>query len=198
MEPVKSIGRRPDDGERRDCIHIAIFPAIAAEDLRRGDEVGLVYGTANQIKCMDSVYGLPAIGIVDPFFGLAGLIGRRQWADHLQIKKGERCWVFLYPGSIKGLRHEWQHPVIDGQQTPKSESEDWLRRFADKWNFDYDEMIAGALEKGGYAVARGIDLHSASELDAGDEALFWGHIEKLCGQNFDADHRSEFGWSCTC
>jgi len=194
MEPIQTIGKLLTGGEERDCIHMAIFPAIAAEDgLRPGAEVGLVYGTTNQIKSMERLYGLPAIGIVDPFL-FKSLWENRQYS----VKKGDRVWVFLFPGTVTGMRHHWRHEALDTPHVPKNESEKWLREFADKWNFNYDEMIAGAQEDEGYVVAMGIDLHSSSELAPGDEGRFWDHIENITGRQFNQKHRETFGWSCSC
>lgn len=197
MDPIKTIGKLLNGPEERDCIHIAIMAAQATEDLRPGDEVGLAYGTTNQIRSMDSVYDLPAIGIVDPFYGLKKMVGDK-WVKRWQVEKGQWCWVFLFPGSITGLRHNWTHPAIDNVQAPKNESEEWLRRFADKWNFDYSEMVYESQTEEGYVVARGIDLHSRDELAPGDEDLFWKHMEALTGKKFGEEHRLEFGWSCSC
>ncbi len=185
-DPIKTIGQFLDGGERRDAIHIAIMPVTAAEDISRGEEIGLVYGTKDQVKGKDSVYGLKSIGVADPFI--------KAW----RIKKGQRFYAFLHPNSVTGMRHEWTHPLIDDVKPPSGESEAWLRAFADKWNFDYDDMIAGACEDEGYVVAGGMDLHGADELAPGDEELFWKHVETLTGRTFDGKHRENFGWSCSC
>jgi len=187
MDPIKTIGKKLKGTEQRDAIHVAIMPVVCGEDyLNAGDEVGLVYGTTNTVKRKQSVYGLEILGVIDPFLG----------STH--TKKGDVVWCFLKPGTITGLRHEWTRPDIDNPKPPKSESERWLREFADKWNFDYHSMIQAAQEREGYVVARGIDLHSRSELDAGDEAEFWRHIEAITGEEFSEAHRAEFGWSCSC
>lgn len=195
MDPVKTIGHLLNGNEQRDCIHIAIMPAIAASNLSRGEEVGLVYGTTDQVVSKDSVYGIPSIGIVDPFYGIPAVVGEGQFK--WRIEKGQRCWVFLFPGTVTGMRHQWTLPAIDEHKPPVSESEKWLRQFADRWNFDYDEMIAEARTSGGYITARGRDLHSPGDLGE-DEALFWEHFQNLTGSTFDTEHRQNFTWSCTC
>lgn len=191
MDPIKTIGRKLTGAEQRDAIHIAIMPVVCGEDyMRAGEEVGLVYGTTNTVKHKESIYGIETIGVIDPFL--------RGDMDSLMLKKGDVVWCFLKPGTITGLRHEWTHPGIDNQRPPKNESEKWLRAFSDKWNFNYDEMISGAQEDEGYVVAHGRDLHSRTELDDGDEALFWEHIGILTGHHYDSEHREKFGWSCSC
>jgi hypothetical protein len=191
MDPIKTIGQLLRGDEQRDAIHIAIMPVIAAEELQAGDSVAFVYGTTNQVKRCDPAYALQPVGVVDPFF-----------TGHYWIEKGSKVWLFLKPGTITGLRHEWTHPDIDNPPRPKNEHENWLRAFADRWSFVYDDMISAASsprsdEWGNYITAQGRDLHSATELGA-DHDLFWEHLQALTGQTFDGEHREKFVWSCTC
>jgi hypothetical protein len=39
------------------------------------------------------------IGIVDPFLDQP-------------VRPGEEFWVFVYPNTITGMRHYWQHPAF--------------------------------------------------------------------------------------
>jgi len=197
VDPIRTIGSVLRGDEQRDAIHIAIMPVVCGEDyLSAGDEVGLVYGTTNVVKRKNSIYGIETIGVIDPFLGSD--------IDTLHLKKGDVVWCFLKPGTITGLRHEWTHPGIDNQRPPKNEAERWLRAFAGRWNFIYDEMIAEATAPLGpdkddyhYVVARGIDLHSREEL-GDDHALFWQHLQTLTGYKFDQAHIDKFVWSCSC
>jgi hypothetical protein len=191
MDPLKTIGKKLKGGEPRDCIHIAVLQVEVGEDyLGPGDKVNFIYGSKAIVKRADPVYGLKHIGIIDPFLGGDG--------KYRGLKKGDKVWMFLNPGSITGLRHDWSHPEIDAEVKVVNEHEDWLRKFADRWNFNYDEMIAEAKGKQGCIVARGKDLHGSSDLDSGDETLFWYHLEKLTKKEFDEKHREEFCWSCSC
>lgn len=81
------------DGEAtRDAVHVAVAPVIAAEDLRAGQSVG----TRSKWNA-DVVAMVPGIGVVDPFLTSP-------------VKAGQRFWMFLYPGTVTGLRHDWTHP----------------------------------------------------------------------------------------
>lgn len=182
MEPIKTIGTILGGREtRRDAIHVAILPVIADEDyIGPGESIGILYGTGNLVRRRQ--HGTH-MGVADPFLASG-------------VRKGEQFWMFLLPGTVTSLRHEWVHPLID-QAMSANESEQWLHKFADKWNFDYAEMISNAGDKDGYIVARGTDLHGASELGE-DRVLFWHHLETLTGRKYNSAHREKFTWSCSC
>jgi hypothetical protein len=86
------LGKAPGPDARRDAIHVAIVPAVAAHPLRPGDHVG---------RLPDGTFWVTnePIGIVDPF------------RTDL-IEAGESFWLCLYPGSITSLRHVWSHPAF--------------------------------------------------------------------------------------
>lgn len=89
---VPKLGQLCDDSDRRDAVHIALAPVIAACNLEPGQFVGLVNGQATwNVETF--------IGVVDPFL-----------KD--EVKKGERFWLMLLPGTITGLRHVWSHPAF--------------------------------------------------------------------------------------
>jgi hypothetical protein len=77
---------------RRDAIHVAVAPVVAAHTLRPGDHVGLrPDGRAAEAS--------NPIGIVDPFL-------------RAPVAEGQRFWLFLYPNTITSLRHVWTHPAF--------------------------------------------------------------------------------------
>lgn len=175
----------------RDAVHVAVVPCIVGEDyMSPGQRVKLAYGTQDVV--ISAMYDhANCVGVIDPFVGC-------------NIVKGDRVYVFLNPGTITGLRHHWSHPVFDSQPKVESEAETWLRKFAEKWNFDYDEMIEIAARETGdafpdaeYIVASGNDLHTAGELGP-DHDEFWRQIEALTGYKFDEKHRELTKWSCSC
>jgi hypothetical protein len=81
-----------DKDAQRDAIHIAVIPVEAAMELSPGMHVGLD-GLDRATPLVDT------IGIVDPYLDDT-------------VLPGERFFVFLYPGTITSLRHEWTHPAI--------------------------------------------------------------------------------------
>lgn len=96
MDDGPKLGRLIDDGDRRrDAIHIAVAPVMAAELLAPGQPVGFVEPGNMELvgPCAER------IGIVDPFLTAS-------------VAPGQRFWLFLYPGSITGLRHVWTHPAF--------------------------------------------------------------------------------------
>jgi hypothetical protein len=177
----------------RDAVHIAVIPLVASDDrLYAGQKVKLAFGSLE--LALSAAYNEDeAIGIVDPFL-------RRNYGE---VKKGEQFWCFLFPGSVTGMRHHWQHPAFVNVPTASNEHEQWIRRWAEEWNFNYDELIEAAITPGKFedygrvVVARGIDLHSVDELN-GDDVLFWEHLEAMTGETYSQSHRDGLGWSCSC
>jgi hypothetical protein len=101
---VPNLGQTPAEDARRDAVHIAVAPVIADMPLDPGDHVfidedGRAYkGTG--------LRGPGTVGVVDPFFG--------------DIVRADSCfWLFLYPGTVTGMRHQWTHPAF----APKMEAD---------------------------------------------------------------------------
>lgn len=87
------LGKLIEGFGRRDCIHIAIAPVTAGEDLEPGFHVAL-NGKGEAVSDH-----LNTVGIVDPF-----LLSK--------VEKGQKFWLLLYPGTITSLRHVWSHPAF--------------------------------------------------------------------------------------
>ncbi len=93
MDDLPKIGKLIEGHAYRDAIHVAIAPVEAAERLSPGDHVAL----DDSGRALWTVER--GVGIVDPF-----LLG--------DVREGERFYVFLYPGSVTGIRHAWTHPAF--------------------------------------------------------------------------------------
>lgn len=189
------LGKPIEGAADRDAIHIAVVPVTLVQTRKydrfeRGQILKLIVGTTDQAQSMPNEgyekhgYGSQGDGVLDPF--MQG-----------SIEAGQRVWMFLYPNTVQGMRHHWTHPRFDAPET-FTESETWLRRFADRWGMDYDRMISEAQSREGDILAVGRDLHGAYELDPGDEITFWSDLETLTGKRFDQEHRESICWTCTC
>lgn len=122
------LGELITNNEKRDAIHIAVYPVTAFERLKPGHHVRFAYPGNTEVVRM--CHHESAIGIIDPFLTVT-------------VEEGERCWLFMNPGSITGLRHEWEHPQVDGEDR-MGIAEFWLRDFALKYQLDYDSMVKSA------------------------------------------------------
>ena len=133
-------------------------------------------------------------GIVDPF--------RKS-----TIKAGELYWLCLLPGSIKSLRHQWEHDAFPAStDTPANvaqhaESVEWLRNYAINANrytvsergeeAAYEELLEGL--RTGDLYFHGSDLHGEYDLDDANELRRHGEI--VLGRSIDFGN---FRFSCSC
>lgn len=169
-----------EEGFVRDAIHMAVLPVIASTKLFPGQDIGFV----NHLEWIVTAEATKKYGIVDPFLSRA-------------VKPGERFFMWLYPNTITGLTHQWQHPLIEERAAKvKHESETWLRDFAARQSFDFEELISGA-RFGDVITAHGTDLHGASQLGEPVQE-FWKHLEAFTGETFSEEQRENVIWSCSC
>lgn len=131
-DALKTLGSIIDETAARDAIHLAVEPIVAGQHLAPGEHVKIENGSA---WCTGIGHG---VGIVDPFLAQP-------------VLKGERFWLVVYPRQITSLRHVWEHPdfpaSIDVATVPQySESEQWIRNFADRVSLHYDVLMDGARE----------------------------------------------------
>lgn len=178
------IGKLIEQTRYRDAIHIAVAPIEAGEKLAPGTRIGISNGKAMEID--------PAVGIVDPFLTKT-------------VRPGQWFYVFLFPGSIESLRHEWAHPAFDKASPPpasplpeKAKSEAWLREYADRVNpylkgqEAYKTLLRDLEDKA--ITYHGIDMHDRSELI--DEEDLRLHASIVLGKEINFDEFEYF--SCTC
>lgn len=193
------IGKLIEQERHRDAIHIAVAPVEAGGDLRPGELVGLMKG-----KAFHAFPGLvEPLGVVDPYLKNV-------------VLPGQRFYLFLFPGSITSLRHEWEHPAFAGVLPPpsppppdKAASEAWLRKYAKEVNPYYAgdgyygekdggkdtsyEVLMNDLA-GNTITYHGVDMHDRSELR--DEAELKRHGEVVLGRPINFDSFEYFSCSC--
>lgn len=186
---LDSIGKTLKGGERRDAVHFAVAPVRAGQFLRAGQRVKFAPGSTDIVVAWD-YDDAPPVGIIDPFL------------ECLYVTDKDRCWLFLFPNSITGMRHEWTHPAFPDQQSQsvseqaesdRAYSERWLRGFAKTYRGDYAEMLAGVTA--GKGAFFGEDLEY-SDFVPGSE--FWRHVSTVTGKSFTVDHMEKTSFRCAC
>ena len=190
MENIPKLGQLVEGTPPRDAVHIAVIPVTCAYGtLRPGQKVSVSrWDEKDRLRAYGADDEDPehVDGIVDPY--LPG-----------PVKKGERFWLLLKPGSITSLRHEWTHPAFPsggaGAVTgDKAASEKWLRDYAERYRADYDRMMAGASSGEGYCF--GDDDGPPQYTGCEDE--FWRHVEVVTGREFPGPHRESTVFRCAC
>lgn len=100
MEQVR-LGELLKGHEKRDAVHVAIEPVVAGEELEPGTRVG-VSRLPGEPWFLIHASG-STVGIVDPMLRQA-------------VKKGERCYLWVYPNTVLSLRHSWIHPILGDER----------------------------------------------------------------------------------
>lgn len=198
------IGKLIECERFKDAIHIAVAPVTAAERLAPGQDIGLVApDTAGRSNT--------PIGIVDPF--IKGL-----------ILPGQRFYMFLYPGTITSLRHDWVHPAFEDpvpaepvlavpvraalvpltpvlvppalESFEQDSSRRWIEGFADRIRLDYDEVMKAARIWIERQDYYIFDGRDTPEECDNESADFWKHYEILTGTKVEAPKENFFSCSC--
>ena len=179
------LGKPITTPQQRDAIHVAVVPVRANERLYPAQAVGVLNGER-------AFSGGPHVGIVDPFL------------TH-PVVEGDTFWLFLFPGTVQSIRHEWTHPAFPAQAPPvtaadvpdKVASELWLRGYAknvspyDDAETAYTNLLAGL--RRGELFYHGMDLHQRGDVD--DEEGLKHHAEVVLGIKIDF---GTFSFSCSC
>ena len=175
--------------EKRDAIHLAVFPVEAGELLQPGQHVSVFYEDGEGL----AYRALPGkgVGIVDPFL--------RQ-----PVQADQRFWLVVYPREIASLRHVWEHPnfppsgeapelLVDPRN--RGTSLLWLEAFSRERDIELGALLTAARERRGindeYLTIYGDDANG----DIPDE--FWHHIEILDDVRIPEPERAKY-FSCSC
>lgn len=172
----------------RDAIHIAVAPVEAGQALKACQHINV----NEEGKAVVDTF-VP-IGIVDPFL-------------MVPVKKGDKFYMFLYPGTIKSLRHDWTHSALKNVAPikftdEKAASEKWLREYTRAWlpqlveSDGEDAAYQRLLEdmRAGTVTYHGKDMHTRGELQ--DAEQLKEHSQIILGVKIDYDKFEYF--SCTC
>jgi hypothetical protein len=163
-DALATLGTIIGEGEKRDAIHLAVEPTVAAEKLYPGQDVG-VDGSRNN-----------PVGIVDPFLKSA-------------VMPGERFWLIVYPRQINSLRHVWTHPAFGDEPmkptavilSPADASRKWIEDFAVRIDQTYNRLMEAAdlwIDQEDYTYD-----NSERYKDHWDEfPEFWKHYEVVKGR----------------
>ncbi len=107
--------------------------------------------------------------------------------------------MFLYPKTITSLRHDWTHPafmlsVTQDMPAPVSQSEKWLREYADGLGLSLGEILDSASDylKHDQYLSQGDRFEGVYLPDE-----FWTHYEIHTGTKVEAGKRGSF-FSCSC
>ncbi len=178
-DALETLGTIIGPNEKRDAIHLAVEPTIAAVRLKPGQHVGVDGTTKN------------TVGIVDPFLTAP-------------VYPGQKFWLVVYPRQINSLRHVWTHPAFSDAPEIAAESKDLrvavakarMEDFAEEAGITYDDIFWGAqafLRSGDYMIDggrwEGFGLSNAEE--------FWKNYEIVTGETVPKEDRHSF-FSCSC
>lgn len=138
MHADLKLGEIIEGHPERDAIHVAVAPVRAAEKLAPGQRVGLM--PDGSVAC-PVTHNLEAVGVIDPFLVQ-------------NVHKGQRCWLFLFPNTVTGLRHDWSHPSFRSRDDKKYEdaiakidglgSRAKIEKVAATMGMSYDQLMQAA------------------------------------------------------
>jgi len=191
MSNEAKLGTIPTGTEGRDAVHVAIVPARSANGLVGGSPVKFnPQNEAEACRVED------AIGVVDPF---------RPQAQRA-VPKGSWFWMCLYPKTITGLRHVWDHPSFPAVSSSessapngdKSASESWLKDYVGKHcpyyeGKGYDEFLRYVKDER-WIYYYGSECHSLSDVEDADE--LFRHLSVVLDRRIDASYFESFTCSC--
>lgn len=180
------VGTLIDATAQRDAIHMAIAPIIADADYAPGTHVGFMD---------DGRVGIGAekkLGIIDPFLKRV-------------VRENERCYIFLYPQTVTGMRHHWEHPAFEGRElthtpTEIAASKLWLEEYVRRvCPYDNDMIDSGYVSfirraEEGEIFYHGTDCHGPGDVE--DAWDLYHHLSIVLGRKIDQGSISVFSCSC--
>jgi hypothetical protein len=167
------LGQLAPEDQKRDAVHIAVCPVVAGERLAPGEHIGFIDQALNTVGDCDK-----PLGIVDPFL-------------KQMLNPGDRFFMFLYPGTITSLRHDWEHPAWEGD-VPQSMR--WIQDFAKSIDQNYDSLMQAAAN---FQITGDYTYDNSEKYKDRWSAFpeFWKHYEVVTGNKVN-DNSVPFTCSC--
>jgi len=191
MSEAVELGKTFKNTRNRDATHIAVLSVTSEGGLLPGQHIGFVPGSKERVDLALPEDGWPdPLGIVDPLLTTPP-------------KAGEWFWMWMYPGTITGLRHEWDHPALTGAPTAHKivTAEAYMRHLADDMsdNVTYEDL----LEAGDDWAIRGDHTREDTESyqdvysDFSEGGDFWKYYQIIRGSVVpESDQVCPFTCSC--
>lgn len=164
------VGQIIEGEAERDAIHVPVIAVIAGDYLNPGEHVGLQGSKRNRT----AVRNADNVGIVDPFLKQT-------------VNRGQKFWLFVYPGSITSLRHNWEHPALEkvDDDPDLQASMRWMEEIADRFQRREPEPYEWLMEEAD-RVVRGeesyITFSTDSYIGAFSADEFWHHYQVIRGK----------------
>jgi hypothetical protein len=181
-DALATLGNIIDETQKRDAIHLAVEPVIAATNLYPAQHVGIENGKATP-------FAAKKLGIVDPF--LTGM-----------VPEGQRFWLIVYPRQITSLRHVWAHPdfpeTISEKPTPTDPveiSKQWINDFADRI-YQHPKALMDAAERWLDSEDYTYDNSESYKSHYDEFPEFWRHFKVVTGRG--PKDESETFFTCSC
>jgi len=179
----------------KDAIHIPVMPVFADEIIVPGAKLAKSENPKKQgFRVKTAFHPSDAIGICDPYLRTSTRID-------------DQFLMFLFPGTVTNLRHDWTHPNIKLPNAPKAESTKRSRDYSKKWLQDLakwaeiDFMFLMQAMKESHEKEDMVDLRDHNHATdmfrmMGEEKqeTMWFHFENYTG--IEVDTYAYFRCSC--
>lgn len=187
MSETLGLGQIITTPQSRDAIHIAVVPVVASESMQPGQRAAITHDGKAAPTTDFSTY----VGVIDPFLRGA-------------VPTGATCWLYLEPGSITSLRHEWTHPAFEATAVAqvasgKSASEAWMRAWAvehmgDDYYGDSDRLSAEQAYANAMGAGRSMSVGPYEGARDHIDNEWWAHWEAITGERGQRDEH----FRCAC
>ena len=168
--------------QQRDAVHVAVTPVEAGEAIDPGKWCYLKDG-----KAYPHTYWRDGerVGFADPCLSE-------------RVKQGETFWLWLKPGSITSLRHNWTHPLLPEQPPTSEQKQAAMKRMGEIGQhiggFSAEEMVEYYID---VANGRGGCLpNDIDNYDAPDD--FWEIGELITGLVVAPAKKKDHYFRCSC